>query len=203
MGKAEEFVALFKRAEARYGDDDKRLAAEGWDATWKVLIATILSAQSRDGTTIRIATGLFEKYDSLEKLGSASIKDLEKTLAGMNYFRTKARNVRESARMLISEFNGKVPEEIDELVKLPGVGRKTANLVITECFGKDGITVDTHVHRICNVFGFVNTKERDKTEMALREFVPREYWSRINRIFVLWGQDCPGKDKGKLLAKLD
>jgi endonuclease III len=203
MGKREEFLKVFRKAEAHYGSSEKRLAGEGWDVPWKTLICTILSAQSRDETTIAIATRLFGKYDSLEKIAGARESDLKKTLKGMNYYKTKAKNVRGSARMLLEEFGGKVPEEIDELVKLPGVGRKTANLVITEEFGKDGITVDTHVHRISNVFGFVDTGTADETEMALREVVPRELWRRVNRIFVLWGKEVRGRDKERFLRKLD
>ncbi len=203
MDKRKEFLKVFRKAEARYGKYEKRLAGEGWDAVWKTLIATILSAQSRDETTIPIAERLFSKYDSLDKLAKASVGDIEKALKGINYYKTKARNVRGAAKMLLSDFDGRVPKTIEELVKLPGVGRKTANLVLTEEFGKVGITVDTHVHRIANVFGFVDTKTANETEMALREIVPRRLWARVNRIFVLWGKEVRGRDKEKFLAKLD
>ena len=104
--------------------------------------------------------------------------------------------------MLIKNFNSKVPDTIEELVTLPGVGRKTANLIITEVHNKDGICVDTHVHRISNVLGIVKTKTPDTTELVLQKVAPTKYWSEINRIFVLWGKEVPGKDKNKLLAKL-
>jgi endonuclease III len=121
----------------------------------------------------------------------------------MNYNRTKAKHVCETARVLVRDFEGKVPETIEELVTLPGVGRKTANLVVSECFGKPGICVDTHVHRIANVFGIVDTTSPEKTEFALREVAPEQYWSRINRLFVLWGQEVPGREKERLEAVLD
>lgn len=203
MDRKKEFLELFEKAEARYGKSEKRLAGEGWSEVWKTLIATILSAQSRDETTILIAERLFERYDRLEKLSRASVRDVEKTLKGMNYYKTKARNVSGTARMLLEEFGGRVPETMEELVRLPGVGRKTANLVLTECFGKDGITVDTHVHRISNVFGFVKTKTREKTEIELMKIVPHELWSRVNRIFVLWGKEVAGRDRERFLARLE
>ncbi len=203
MDRKKEFLELFEMAEARYGKSGKRLAGEGWDEVWKTLICTILSAQSRDETTIPIAERLFEKYGSLEKLSRASVGDVENSLKGMNYYKTKARNILGAARMLLNDFNGRVPETIDELVKLPGVGRKTANLVLTECFGKEGITVDTHVHRISNVFGFVNTKTPNETEIELMKIVPRELWSRVNRIIVLWGKEVKGRDRGKFLERLE
>ena len=190
------------KAELKYGSVEKRLAAEGWAEPWQTLIATIMGAQSRDETTIPIAESLFEKY-SLESLAYAKYSDVLKIFSSLNYNRTKARNVIECAKALVRDYNGSVPDTIEDLVNLPGVGRKTANLIITECFGKEGICVDTHVHRISNVLGFVKTKNPTETEMALREFVPHKYWSRINRIFVLWGKNVSGRDKNKLLKVLD
>ena len=92
---------------------------------------------------------------------------------------------------------------LDELIKIPGVGRKTANLIITEVHNKDGLCVDTHVFSICNIFGFTKAKNPEETETQLKKYVPRKYWSRINRLFVLWGKDVPRKTKEKLLRKLN
>jgi endonuclease III len=203
MGRNEEFIRIFKKVEGKYGKSEKRLAGEGWGVIWKTLIVTIMSAQSRDETTIPIAERLFRKYGTLEKIARASVGSLERELKGMNYFKTKARNIKGTAKMLISDFHGEVPDSIEELVKLPGVGRKTANLVLTEEFGKDGIVVDTHVHRISNVFGFVNTKSPNETELALKKIAPKKYWSRINRAFVLWGKQVPGRDRDRFLRKLE
>ena len=105
--------------------------------------------------------------------------------------------------MLLEDYGGKVPDNIDELVKLKGVGRKTANLVLAVVHKQDSITVDTHVHRLSNVLGLVDTRNRSKTEDELKKIAPKKYWSRINRIFVLWGKDVPGRDKEKLLKKLE
>ncbi|PIN94092.1 hypothetical protein COU54_00410 [Candidatus Pacearchaeota archaeon CG10_big_fil_rev_8_21_14_0_10_31_24] len=202
MNKTKEFLKIFKKAEKKYGPVDKRLAGEGWNSGWKMLIATIMSAQSRDETTIPIAEYLFDKYDSLDKLANAKFNEVLKILKSMNYNRTKSKHIIEASRFICDNFNGEIPDEIDELVKIPGVGRKTANLVLSEVHKKDGICVDTHVHRISNVFEIVNTKNPDETEIELRKIVPKKYWSRINRIFVLWGKDVSGRDKGKFLDKL-
>ncbi len=203
MNKKQYFLKIFASAEKKYGKSEKRLAGEGWDAGWKLLIATIMSAQSRDETTIRVAENLFRKHDKLEKLANAEYNDVLRIFKGLNYNKTKAKNVIASAGILVSDFKGKIPDSIEELVKLPGVGRKTANLVISELYKKSGICVDTHVHRISNVLKLVDTKKPYETELALMKIAPEEYWSRINRIFVLWGKDISGRDKKKILEKLD
>ncbi|MAF34675.1 hypothetical protein CMO91_02415 [Candidatus Woesearchaeota archaeon] len=196
------FLAVFKLAEKKYGKDKKRLAADGWPHTWQTLVCTIMSAQSRDETTIPIAEALFKKYPTLEKLSKARFSDVKKILKSMNYNNTKSKHVIASAKMLMQEYNGTVPKAIDELVRLPGVGRKTANLVASECHKQAGITVDTHVHRLSNVLGLVKTKTPHQTELALQKIAPKKYWSRINRYFVLWGKEVPGRDKDRLLRKL-
>lgn len=203
MDKKRYFLQVFEKAEKKYRKYEKRLAGEGWGADWKTIVATIMSAQSRDDTTIRIAEDLFRKYGTLKKLAEAKYSDVLRIFKSLNYNKTKARNVISAAKFILSEFHGKVPDDIDELVKIPGVGRKTANLIIIECHNKDGICVDTHVHRIANVFGFVKTKNPTETEFALMKIVPKNYWSRINRIFVLWGKDVPGRDKERFLRKLE
>ena len=162
-----------------------------------------MSAQSRDETTIPIAEALFRKYNTLDKLTKAKEKDVLKIFKGLNYNRTKAKNVIAVVKILLKDFNGKIPNTIEELTTLPGVGRKTANLVLSEVYGKDSITIDTHCHRLLNVLGVVNTKNPHQTELEMMKIAPRKYWSKINRIFVLWGKEVPGRDKKKLLAKLE
>ncbi|MBI4441135.1 endonuclease III [Candidatus Woesearchaeota archaeon] len=203
MDKRASFLRIFAKAEKKYGLSTKRLAAEGWLHDWQVLIVTIMSAQSRDEITIPLAEKLFEKYGTLEKLAGASYDDVFAILKSLNYNRTKSKNVIAAARHLIEHYNGKVPLTMDELLTIPGVGRKTANLVLAECHGKDAICVDTHCHRILNVLGIVKTKTPHETEAAMMDIAPRPYWSRINRILVLWGKDCPGREKKKLLKKLE
>ena len=197
------FLEIFNKAEKKYESSEKRLAGEGWEYDWQTLIATIMSAQSRDETTIVIAEKLFRRYTTLNKLSNARYADVFGIFRSLNYNRTKAKNIIECAKMLVEKYNSKVPDEIDKLIELPGVGRKTANLIITEIHNKDGICVDTHVHRISNVIGLVKTKNPTETEYALMEIAPKRYWSRINRILVLWGKDVPGRDKKRLLKVLD
>ena len=202
MTKQEQFLTIFKAAQRTFGNDNTRLAGDGWPEGWQLVVTTIMSAQSRDETTIPIAEGLFKKFPTLEALSKASYKDLLSALKSLNYNKTKAKHILQTAKLLQTEHKGSVPDTIDVLLTLPGVGRKTANLVISELYGKDGICVDTHVHRISNVLGLVKTKTPQQTESALQKLAPKEYWSQINRLFVLWGKKVPGTDKKKLLAAL-
>ncbi|MGV8086288.1 MAG: endonuclease III domain-containing protein [Candidatus Woesearchaeota archaeon] len=202
LSKRKYFLKIFKMAELKYSDNTKRLASDNWTNDYEVLIATILSAQTRDETTIPVAMALFSKYSSLKKLSTAKYADVLKIISRVNFKNTKAKNVIATAKFLIKDYGGKVPDNIDTLVTLPGVGRKTANLVLSKVHQKDGICVDTHVHRISNVLEFVKTKNPTETEYELMKFVPKKYWSKINRIFVLWGQDVKGKDKHKFLKSI-
>ena len=203
MNRKQYFLKIFKKAEKKYGKSKKRLAGEGWGSAWKTLIATIMSAQSRDETTIPIAERLFRKYTRIEKLSNAKYKDVYRIFKSLNYNKTKAKNVIAAAKIIVNEFNGRVPDKIEQLIKIPGVGRKTANLILSEEFGKETITIDTHCHRLLNVLGIVKTKIPKQTESEMMKIAPKEYWSRINRILVLWGKDVAGRDRKKLLEKLE
>ncbi len=203
MNKREYFLKILSAAEKRYGKEEKRLAAEGWHADWQILISTIMSAQTRDEVTIPVAEGLFKRYSTLDKLSKAKYSDVLKLIKSVNFSKTKARNVIASARYLMEYHHGDIPDSIEELVKMPGVGRKTANLTLSEVHSKDGITVDTHVHRIANVFGFVKTKTPHQTELELMKLSPQKHWRRINRLFVLWGKEVRGRDKKRFLKALN
>lgn len=200
--RKKEFLRIFKSAEKHYSKYEKRLAGEGWKEPWQTLITTILSAQTRDETTIPVAEQLFKKKN-LKELAKSNPAEIKKIISRINYNNTKAKNIVAAAEYLIEKHNGKVPSTIEELVLIPGVGRKTANLVLGEIFQKDAICVDTHVHRISNVFGFVKSKTPEETEKQLMEVVPKKYWNKINRIFVLWGKEVPGHDKQKFLDKIN
>lgn len=202
MDKRTYFLTIFKKARTKYELDERRLAAEDWKETWQTLIATIMSAQSRDTTTIPIAESLFRKYPTLAKLANANQQDVLRIFRSLNYNKTKAKHVIEAAKFIISKFKGKLPDNIEQLIKIPGVGRKTANIVILEVHKKPAIAVDTHVHRLSNVLGLVKTKTPEQTEKELKKIVPKKYWADVNYIFVRWGQDVPGRDKKKLLASL-
>jgi endonuclease-3 len=202
MNKKDEFLRVFKLAEKKYGKSEKRLAGEGWKHDWQTLIATIYSAQSRDELTIPIMENTFKALPTLKSYASAPLSKILSLTKKINFYKTKSKNSKATAQMLIKNFNGKVPSTIEDLTMLPGVGRKTANLILSEIHNKDSITIDTHCHRILNVIGIVHTKTPHETEMLMMKIAPQQYWSRINRLFVLWGKSCPGRNKQKLLAKL-
>ena len=154
----------------------------------KVLLATILSARTKDEVTAAAAKRLFAKADSLEALERLSLKELEKIIYPVGFFRNKAKYLARLPEVVKREFNGQVPDTVEELVKLPGVGRKTANLVVAVAFNKPAICVDTHVHRIMNLWGYVETTTPLQTEMALRAKLPENYWIIINSLLVAFGQ---------------
>src|SRR3989338_7499995 len=189
MNRKDYFLSIFKLARKKYDKLDRRLAAENWKQDWQTLIATLMSAQSRDETTIPIAENLFKKYPTLTKLAKANYKDVLKIFKSLNYNRTKAKHVIEAAKYIMQEYGGTVPESIEALTAIPGVGRKTANVVRSEVHNSAAIGVDTHVHRISNV-------------LELVKIIPHKYRSKVNRIFVLWGKDVPGRDKAKLLRSI-
>lgn len=196
------FLKVFKAAEKCYGRSTKRLAGEGWDLDWQLLFAVMMSAQTRDETAVSSAEELYRKYKTLEEISSADENDILRVIQRVNYNRTKARNIVASAKVLISSHGGKVPSSIHKLVELPGVGRKTANLILGELHQMNAICVDTHVHRISNVLGIVHTKTPFQTETELMKVAPKKYWNKINRLFVLWGKEVPGRDKNRLLSRI-
>ncbi len=200
--RKELFLKVFNAAKKTYGKSTKRLAGEGWEKEWHLLFATMLSAQTRDELTIPVAEELFRKYSSLELIGKEHEEKILDVIRRVNYNRTKAKNLVAAANYIIENYEGKVPKNIDDLVLIPGVGRKTANLVLGELHNADAICVDTHVHRISNVLGIVKTKTPEQTEYELQIVAPKKYWNQINRLFVLWGKETPGQDPKKLLKKI-
>ena len=155
---------------------------------FKVLVATILSARTKDEVTAAASRRLFKRVNSIDDLEGLSVDDLEKIIYPVGFFRNKAKYLAALPAALRKEFAGQVPDEVEQLVKLPGVGRKTANLVVAVAFHKPAICVDTHVHRIMNIWGYVQTETPLQTEMALREKLPRQYWIAINSLLVAFGQ---------------
>ena len=156
---------------------------------FRILIATILSARTRDENTTKAADKLFKLYGTPQKLAKAKVKDVEKVIKSVGFYHVKSKRIIEVANLILSKYNGKVPADIDKLVDMPGVGRKTANCVLVYAFEKPAIPVDTHVHRISNRLGLVDTKMPEETEMALREKIPKKYWLDINNTFVMYGQN--------------
>jgi len=165
-----------------------RMARERRDP-FKVLVSCILSLRTQDKTTKEASRRLYALADNPRDMVKLSEEEIAKAIYPVGFYRNKARHIKEICRILLEEYDGRVPDDLDELLKLPGVGRKTANLVLTRGFEKPGICVDTHVHRICNRWGYVETRTPEETEMALREKLPPEYWLRINDLLVAFGQN--------------
>jgi len=154
-----------------------------------ILIGTILSARTRDENTSAVVKKLFSRYKTARSLARARVSDVEKIIKSTGFYHVKARRIIEVASIIDSRYHGKVPDNLDELLKLPGVGRKTANCVLVYAFEKPAIPVDTHVHRISNRLGLVETKTPEETEFALMIKIPKKYWLRINDTFVMYGQN--------------
>lgn len=167
----------------------KELQEEESSDPLQILMGTILSARTRDENTTVAVRNLFSKYKTVEQLANANTKELEKLIKPSGFYRVKAKRIKDVANMLLEEFNGKVPANIDELLKLPGVGRKTANCVLVYAFNKPAVPVDTHVHRIANRLGLVETKTPEETEMELTAKIDIKYWTKINDTFVMFGQN--------------
>jgi endonuclease-3 len=155
----------------------------------EVLVTTILSLRTKDEVTRAAARRLLEKAHTPQDIIDIPEQELARLIFPVGFYKTKAKNLKNISKDLIEKFEGKVPDDLDELLKLKGVGRKTANLVITLAFGKPGICVDTHVHRVSNRLGYVATKTPETTEMALREKLPPQYWIEYNDLLVTWGQN--------------
>ncbi len=155
---------------------------------FKVLIATILSARTKDETTAKACEKLFSKIKSAEDLNNFSEKEIQRLIYPVGFYKSKAKYLKKLPRILKEEFGGKIPSEIDDLLKLPGVGRKTANLVRAVAFKKPAMAIDVHCHRIFNRLGYIKTKTPLETEMVLRKKLSKEYWEEINSLFVSFGQ---------------
>lgn len=180
--------------------DILREAAPGWSAPvvtqmaslsrdpYLVLIACLLSLRTKDETTGPAARRLFALADTPEAMLTLTSAQIEKAIYPVGFYKTKAQTVLEISHLLVEQYDSRVPDEIDELVQFKGVGRKTANLVVTLGYQKPGICVDTHVHRISNRWGYVTTKTPEETEMALRKKLPPSHWIEINDLLVAMGQ---------------
>lgn len=155
---------------------------------FKVLISCILSLRTQDRTTGKASERLFSLASTPGKMAMLPVKGIEEAIYPVGFYRVKAGRIKEMSREIVERYNSRVPDEIDELLKLKGVGRKTANLVVTLGYKKPGICVDTHVHRITNRWGYVKTKTPDETESVLRKVLPKKYWLGINGLLVAFGQ---------------
>ncbi|MEK6929660.1 MAG: endonuclease III, partial [Thermoproteota archaeon] len=162
---------------------------EAETGSFSILIGTILSARTKDETTTKAVKALFSKYKNVKELANAKTKDVEKIIKSIGFYHVKSKRIIEVAKIIDSKYKGKVPDSLEKLIELPGVGRKTANCVLVYAFDKPAIPVDIHVHRISNRLGLVDTKTPEETEQELMKKIPKKYWIEINDTFVMYGQN--------------
>lgn len=165
-----------------------KIKKEGANA-FEILISTIISARTKDEVTYEASKRLFSKAKDARKILKLNEDEIAKLIYPAGFYKVKAKNIKKTCEILVKEFNNKVPDNLEDLLKLPGVGRKTANLVLAVGFKKDGLCVDTHVHRISNRLGIIKTKNPTESEMALRKILPKKYWEKYNELLVLLGQN--------------
>jgi endonuclease-3 len=186
MKKKEKILKIISILRKNYGNT--MLASFSNLTAWKILIATILSARSKDEQTAPIAKELFKKYKNAKELANASKADVEKIIKKIGFYRQKTKYIIQTSKLLLDEFNGKVPDNYEGLQRLPGVGRKVAGCVLVYAFKHPAIPVDTHVHKISNRLGLVKTKLPEKTELELMKITPKKYWVLVNDLLVNHGK---------------
>ena len=182
-------IKLLKVAMRDLPDPSVTLVGKKFKSPFLVLISCLLSLRTRDETTLPASERLFARADTMQGMLKVPVAELQKLIYPVGFYKTKALRIHDICTDLVHRFGSKVPDDLDALLTLKGVGRKTANLVLTEGFGKPGICVDTHVHRISNRLGYIKTRTPDQTEFALRKKLPPEYWIEYNALLVTWGQN--------------
>ena len=164
---------------------------------FQLIVAVALSAQTTDKSVNQVTPALFERYPDAEALAEADVEDISEYIKRIGMYRTKAKNIVAMAQKLCADFGGQVPDNYDDLISLPGVGRKTANVVLSVGFGQERIAVDTHVFRVANRIGLVHEKDVLKTEFALMDRIPEEHWSRTHHSLIFHGRQCCDARKPK------
>lgn len=176
-----------------------------YNNNFELLIAVMLSAQTTDNQVNKVTPKLFEKFKTPEDFAKLEPEELEKYIKGVGLYKTKSKNIIKTAKILVEKYNGKIPETREELIKLPGVGRKTANVILSVALGKDAIAVDTHVFRVANRIGLANSKDVRGTEEDLMKVIPKELWGKAHHWLIFHGRntckarnpkcgECPIKD---------
>ncbi|HER44258.1 MAG TPA: endonuclease III [Candidatus Eisenbacteria bacterium] len=181
-------VPLLRKAVGRFDDPSVTAIARRTKSPFRILVSTVISARTKDEVTGAASERLFSRAKGPAEMARLRESEIAKLIYPAGFYRTKAKAIRALSRRLVEDHGGRVPRTIEELVELPGVGRKTANLVVTLAFGGPGICVDTHVHRIVNRLGAVRTRNPRETEFALRSVLPREHWLEINDLLVMFGK---------------
>ena len=185
----DQVIGVVRREMRKLPDPSVTLVGKRWKSPFLVLVSCILSLRTKDETTLPASERLFKRAATPQALLKLTARQIEKEIYPVGFYKTKAVNIRGICRDIIEKFGGQVPDDIDTLMTMKGVGRKTANLVLTEGFGIPAMCVDTHVHRISNRFGYVQTKAPDETEFALRKKLPKKHWMDYNSLLVTWGQN--------------
>ena len=163
--------------------------------SYKTLVSTLLSSRTKDEATLKASNRLFEKAPNIKKLGQLEQLEIRNLIYPVGFYKTKAGHLTKLAQIIINDFGGKIPEAREELMRIPGVGRKTANLVLNRAYCIPAIAVDTHVHKISNMLGWIKTKTPEETEKVLVKILPKKYWSDINRLFVSIGRQFTSKKR--------
>jgi len=196
-------TAIKQLNELSRGVKEMRLAAEDWKNDYEILVSTILSARTRDETTIPVAEKLFKRYQNATSLSNASLSDVEEIIRPVNFYKNKSKNIINCAKMIVSEYNGEIPHDIDKLIELPGIGRKTANVFLAEK-GKNAIGVDTHLAYISQKLEWTKNKQPYKIEKDLKKLFPENLWQHLNSIVVRFGKTYTNrKEKDKLLSQIN
>lgn len=189
LGEIHTVIAILREEYKHWQTPAVTIVAQCNSSPFKVLVSCIISLRTKDEVTARASARIFELAETPEAMAGLSADAIAGLIYPAGFYRTKGEQIYRLSRRLVDEYGGTVPDDIDELLKFKGVGRKTANLVMTLGFGKPGICVDTHVHRICNRWGYVSTKTPEETERILRTRLPSEYWIEINDLLVAFGQN--------------
>ena len=182
------FVEILEKRFRKGNPPIVTLIAKRGATPFQVLVSTILSLRTKDEVTAEACDRIFKVAKTPREILDLEEGKLKELIYPVGFYPTKAKRLQEISRILLAEYDGQVSDEIDELLKLPGVGRKTANLVLIEGYRKDAVCVDTHVHRISNRVGYVTTKNPEETELSLRKKLPKKYWLRYNELLVSFGQ---------------
>ena len=184
-----EVVKALRKALKDLRDPSVTLVGKRWNSPFLVLISCILSLRTQDRTTLPASERLFALAQTPPEMLKLTVPQIQKAIYPVGFYKTKAKVILGICRDILEKFEGQVPPDIDLLMTMKGVGRKTANLVLTEGFHKPAMCVDTHVHRISNRLGYVKTKNPEETEWALRKKLPKEFWMEYNALLVTWGQN--------------
>jgi len=192
MDNREKVLEIIKRLDRRYPEVKTAL---NFETPLDLLVATILSAQTTDVNVNKVTENLFKKYKTAYDYANASLEELENDIKSINFYKNKAKYIKNLAKELIERFNGELPKKMEELITLPGVGRKTANIVLWNAFGiNEGVAVDTHVKRISKLLGLTKNTDPDKIEQDLMEITPREYWGKLSHLLIMLGREiCKAK----------